>query len=242
MHAEVYRMVTPDHLCPFGLKTKYLLNKKGIAFEDHQLRNRQEIDDFKDEYHVKTTPQIFIDGKRIGGYDDLEKYFGSFSLKQGEKSYQPIIAVFGASLLIAIGVIISNQSLIFNFQNLLNTFVAFAMMMLASLKFRDLFSFSNNFITYDLLGRHWIPYSYLFPVFEFLIGFSMLTGIGQVIFGSFGVFMGMIGMISVYKAVYIEKRDLKCACVGGNSNVPLGAISMLENIIMFAMGAWMIST
>ena len=62
------------------------------------------------------------------------------------------------------------------------------------------------------------------------------------IFGSFGVFMGMIGMISVYKAVYIEKRDLKCACVGGNSNVPLGAISMLENIIMFAMGAWMIST
>ena len=52
MHAEVYRMVTPDHLCPFGLKTKYLLNKKGIAFEDHQLRNRQEIDDFKDEYQV----------------------------------------------------------------------------------------------------------------------------------------------------------------------------------------------
>jgi hypothetical protein len=53
------------------------------------------------------------------------------------------------------------------------------------------------------------------------------------------LFIGTIGAVSVYKAVYVDKRDLKCACVGGNSNVPLGFVSLTENLVMIAMGLWM---
>ena len=53
------------------------------------------------------------------------------------------------------------------------------------------------------------------------------------------LFIGTIGAVSVYKAVYIDKRELKCACVGGNSNVPLGVISLTENLMMMAMAIWM---
>lgn len=49
-----------------------------------------------------------------------------------------------------------------------------------------------------------------------------------------------IGAISVFKAVYIEKRDLRCACVGGGSEVPLGFISLTENLMMMAMSIWML--
>ena len=49
-----------------------------------------------------------------------------------------------------------------------------------------------------------------------------------------------IGAISIIKAVYIEKRDLKCACVGGDSSVPLGFISLTENLMMMAMAVWML--
>ena len=52
--------------------------------------------------------------------------------------------------------------------------------------------------------------------------------------------IGTIGAISVFKAVYIDKRDLKCACVGGDSNVPLGFISLTENLMMMGMGSWML--
>ena len=54
------------------------------------------------------------------------------------------------------------------------------------------------------------------------------------------IFIGTIGAVSVFKAVYIDKRELKCACVGGNSNVPLGFISMTENVMMIVMGIWML--
>src|SRR5215210_5040155 len=56
------------------------------------------------------------------------------------------------------------------------------------------------------------------------------------------LFIGSIGAVSVFKAVYIDKRALKCACVGGDSNVPLGFISLTENLMMVAMAIWMLST
>jgi hypothetical protein len=44
-------------------------------------------------------------------------------------------------------------------------------------------------------------------------------------------------MISVFKAVYLDKLKLNCACVGGNSKTPLGIISFIENLLMTIMSA-----
>ena len=54
------------------------------------------------------------------------------------------------------------------------------------------------------------------------------------------LFIGGIGAVSVFKAVYIDKRELKCACVGGGSTVPLGFISLAENLGMIGMAIWML--
>ena len=51
--------------------------------------------------------------------------------------------------------------------------------------------------------------------------------------------IGTIGAVSVFKAVYLERRDIKCACVGGSTNVPLGFVSLTENLMMIAMAVWM---
>ena len=61
-----------------------------------------------------------------------------------------------------------------------------------------------------------------------------------VIYRPTALFIGTIGAISVIKAVYIDKRDIKCACVGGGVNVPLGFVSLSENLAMMGMGVWMI--
>ena len=74
--AHLHRMVMPQHLCPYGLKALDLLRRKGFHVEDHALRTHEETERFKAEHGVKTTPQTFIEGQRIGGYDDLRRYFG----------------------------------------------------------------------------------------------------------------------------------------------------------------------
>ncbi|TXC70787.1 glutaredoxin [Sphingomonas ginsenosidivorax] len=72
--ATLYRMVLPDHICPFGVRAKQLLQAEGFEVDDQILRSREEVDAFKAEHGVATTPLIFIDGEQIGGADDLERH------------------------------------------------------------------------------------------------------------------------------------------------------------------------
>ena len=75
--AQLYRMVMQDHLCPYGLKSKDLLEREGYEVEDHHLTTREETDAFMEKHGVETTPQTWIGDKRIGGYDDLRVHFGN---------------------------------------------------------------------------------------------------------------------------------------------------------------------
>lgn len=93
-------------------------------------------------------------------------------------------------------------------------------------------------LSYDLLARRWVPYSYIYPYAEALAGLLMITQTLTLVSAPGGA-VHRHAAVSVFKAVYVDKRELKCACVGGSSNVPLGFISLTENLMMIAMAIWM---
>ncbi len=72
--AVLYRMDLPNYTCGYGTAARDLLHREKFEVEEHILRTRHETDAFKDKYHVTTTPLVFIDGVRIGGYSDLKKH------------------------------------------------------------------------------------------------------------------------------------------------------------------------
>ena len=232
-------MVMPSHTCPYGLKSKDLLEREGYTVEDHHLTTREETDAIKEKYGVKTTPQTFINGERIGGYEDLRKFFGKSVKDPNATSYQPVIAIFAMTLLMALAAAyVATGSLIS--VKAAEWFIAFSMCALAIQKLQDVRSFSTMFLNYDLLARRWVRYGYIYPFGEALAGVLMIAGALLWIAIPVALFIGTIGAVSVFKAVYIDKRELKCACVGGGSNVPLGFVSLTENLMMMAMGIWML--
>jgi len=235
--AVLYRMVMDDHICPFGLKSRHLLKSEGYEVEDNWLTTREQTDAFKREHQVDTTPQTFLGGRRVGGYDDLKRHFGK-GKNEGETSYTPVVAVFAMAAAMALaatwaafGTVVTTRSV--------EWFIAISMCILAVLKLRDISSFSNTFLGYDLVAQRYVPYAYFYPFGEALAGVLMIAGALLWIAIPVALVIGTIGAISVFKAVYIDKRDLKCACVGGNSNVPLGFVSLTENVMMVAMALWM---
>jgi len=238
--AVVYRMVMDSHVCPYGIKTVDLLKRKGFEVEDHHLTTRSETDAFKKKWGVETTPQIFIGEDRIGGFDDLRRHFGLTVRDKDEKTYTPVIVVFVMAALMAIAATYALTGNVLSVRAV-EWFIAFSMAMLAMLKLRDIETFSNMFVGYDMLARRVVRYAYIYPFAEAFAAILMIAG------GAFGLiaapvalFIGTIGAASVFKAVYVEKRDLKCACVGGGMNVPLGFVSLTENLAMMGMGVWMI--
>ena len=237
--AELYRMVMENHLCPFGLKSRWLLRRNGFEIVDHHLSSRQETDAFLAEHNVSTTPQTFINGQRVGGYEALRQHFTDYDPDSDETSYTPVLMIFAVCALMAIALASSTTASVASLRTL-EWFAAFAMCALALQKLQDIESFSTMFLNYDLLAQRWVPYAYLYAFGEAAAGVLMVGGGTLAVAGApIALFIGSIGAFSVFKAVYIDRRELKCACVGGNSRVPLGFVSLSENLVMMAMGIWM---
>ena len=237
--ATLYRMATPEHTCPYGLKARALLQQKGYQVDDRLLTTRAATDAFKAQHGVKTTPQAFIGDERVGGHDDLRRFFGMAVRDANAVSYQPVIAVFAVAALMASAASWSADGTLVSLRAA-EWFVAFSMCILALLKLQDVESFSTMFLGYDLLAQRYIPYSYIYPYAELLAGVLMIAGALMWLSIPVALLIGTIGAVSVFKAVYIDKRQIKCACVGGSSKVPLGFISLTENLMMIAMAIWML--
>ena len=229
--AIIYRMVTDEHICPYGLRSVDLLKREGYDIEDHKLTSREEADRFKEKHDVETTPQTFIDNKRVGGYDELREFFDKDEAGQQGTTYTPVIAIFSVAALLTLALQWFVSGDFFSIRTLM-LFIAFSMTLLAVQKLQDLYSFTNSFITYDLLAMKWVRYGYIYPFVEAYVGIGMVAQLPALIVAPFSLFIGTVGAVSVVKAVYIDKRELKCACVGGDSNVPLGFISLSENLFM----------
>jgi glutaredoxin len=237
--AVLYRMVLPDHVCPWGQKALHLLRRRGFTVEDRKLTTRAEVDAFRARHEVKTTPQVFIDGVRIGGYDDLRRHLGLPDKDPEATSYIPVVAVFAAAGTLAFAASLSAFGAL-HWVHTIEWFIAFAMVILAMLKLQDLDRFAMMFLGYDLLAQRWLPYAYLYPFLEFGTGALMAAHWLDRLSIPIALTIGTIGAISVIYAVYIQKRSIKCACVGGNSRVPLGFISLSENLAMVGMALWML--
>ena len=142
------------------------------------------------------------------------------------KSFTPLLAVFGTSFLLTI-------TLVKNFQ----VFMGISICLLAMLKLMDIESFGVSFKKYDLISSRFSKWIFIYPFCELLIGISFLNSSPPSLIIFIALVLGISGMISVFKAVYLDKLKLNCACVGGNSKTPLGIISFIENLLMTIMSA-----
>jgi glutaredoxin len=236
--AVLHRMVMPNHTCPYGLKAKHLLKRSGYEVEDRHLTTREQTDAFKAEHGVQTTPQVFIGGNRIGGYDDLRRLLGKRVADPKSTTYTPVAVLFAMTALMALATSYAVTGSAFTIRAG-EWFIGFSMIVLALLKLQNVESFATMFLNYDLLAKKWVPYSYTYPYAEGLAGVLMIAGALTWVSVPIALVIGSIGAVSVFKAVYIDKRELKCACIGGSSNVPLGFVSLTENLMMIVMAIWM---
>ena len=168
------------------------------------------------------------------------RHFGKNKRASEELNYQPVIALFSIGLLLAIAITWLEFGATLTGETV-EWFISISMVLLGLQKLMDIERFSSMFLTYDLLAQRWVRYSYLYPFVEVGAGLMMIMGVLTWVSAPAAFFIASIGAVSVFKAVYINKRKLKCACVGGDSNVPLGFVSLTENLMMIGMAVWMIT-
>lgn len=65
--------VYTTNYCPYCVRAKDLLKKKGVVFTEHDVTNDMAAREalVAKSAGRKTVPQIFINGQHIGGFDDM---------------------------------------------------------------------------------------------------------------------------------------------------------------------------
>jgi glutaredoxin 3 len=59
-------------ICPYCVRAKYLLDNKGVSFEEIRIdHNPETMQEMLQRSKRHTVPQIFIGDHHVGGYDDL---------------------------------------------------------------------------------------------------------------------------------------------------------------------------
>ncbi len=106
-------------------------------------------------------------------------------------------------------------------------------------KLLHLEGFANAYRNYDLLAERWTGWGYIYPFVELGLGALYLTNIAPVFTNWTTVIVLGFSSLGVIKS-NLEKRKIRCACLGEGFNLPMSTVTIVEDVAMVLMAAWML--
>lgn len=106
-------------------------------------------------------------------------------------------------------------------------------------KLLDIRGFQSAYAGYDLLAAKWPAYGLAYPFIELALGFAFLFGFQVTVALWVSLVLMLFGSIGVLRAV-LNKRKIRCACLGTALNLPMSTVTVVEDLGMAVMAAWML--
>lgn len=107
-------------------------------------------------------------------------------------------------------------------------------------KFLDIRGFASGFARYDIIAEHWKPWRYLYPFVELALGIAYITRFEPPLTHTVTVVVMSVGAVGVIRSM-MRKDRIKCACLGTVIDLPLGTVTLIEDLGMALMAAAMLA-
>jgi copper chaperone CopZ len=152
-------------------------------------------------------------------------------------SYFPLILVLGyISLGVGIGQILRGG---FNFMTAMTDFMAGFFILFSFFKLLDLRGFVDSYAGYDIPTKYFRAYGYLYPFIELGFGVAYFIKPESTALHISTLIIMSVSIIGVLKSL-LNKRAIRCACLGTVFNLPMGTVTVIEDGLMIAMSLLMI--
>ncbi len=155
------------------------------------------------------------------------------------ETYKPIFLVFGYISGITLLVELANGG--FLWMRWMNNFMAGFFLVFSFFKLLNLQGFAESYSMYDVIAKKWNGWGYVYAFIELAIGIAFLTGYNHVLTNAATFIIMTISIIGVLQSV-LEKRKIKCACLGAVFNLPMSTITIIEDALMIGMSGVMLLT
>ena len=152
-------------------------------------------------------------------------------------TYKPLLLVFGYILLVCFTIEFASGH--FSLHRFMPNFMAGFFLFFSFFKLLDLTGFASSYAMYDLLAKRVFGYAFIYPFIELALGVGYLVNGHSLLLNSIAFIVMAFSSIGVILAV-LNKQKIKCACLGTGFNLPMTTVTIIEDVLMAAMAAWML--
>ena len=155
------------------------------------------------------------------------------------ETFKPLILIF--LFISGVSVIATIEGGQINLMKWMNYFMAGFFITFSFFKFLDLRAFADSYSMYDLLAKRVRTYGFVYPFIELAMGIAYLTHFApNSTYIATIVVMGF-SSLGVIQSV-LDKKKIKCACLGAVFNLPMTTVTIIEDLLMVAMAVFMLWT
>jgi copper chaperone CopZ len=153
-------------------------------------------------------------------------------------TYKPILLIFGYITGVTFLTEYINGDFIW--MRWMNHFMAGFFLVFSFFKLLNLKGFAESYSMYDIVAKKWNGWGYVYAFTELALGIAFLVGFNPILTNSVTFVVMTVSIIGVLQSV-LNKRKIKCACLGDVFNLPMSTITIIEDALMIGMSAIMLA-
>ena len=152
-------------------------------------------------------------------------------------TYKPILLIFFYISVISVVTAINSSG--FDWMKGMRIFMSGFFLAFSFFKMLDLNGFADSYSTYDIIAKKFKAWGFIYAFIELILGICYAINFNPLI-TNLGTFLVMtVSIIGVLQSV-LNKRKIRCACLGVVFNVPMSTITIIEDALMIVMSATML--
>jgi copper chaperone CopZ len=217
-------------------KVTYLLEQhSNISLAEIELKNNTATLTVEKEIAIDELRRLF---------EAHPKYTIAFSNSNEDKqnkrvftTYKPLLLIF--LFIAATTSIVSIDNGKIDVMLWMQYFMAGFFIVFSFFKFLNLTGFAESYAMYDILAKRVKVYGLIYPFIELILGVAYLTGFEPTITYIATICIMGFSSIGVIQSV-LDKKKIRCACLGAVFNLPMSMVTIIENLIMVLMALIML--
>lgn len=154
-------------------------------------------------------------------------------------NYKPVLLIF--AYITGITLLLEYMQGGFLWMRWMNHFMAGFFLVFSFFKLLNLKGFAESYSMYDIVAKKWNGWGYVYGFIELALGIAFLTGFNPIVTNAVTFVVMTVSIIGVLQSV-LNKRKIKCACLGDVFNLPMSTITIIEDALMIGMSGLMLLT
>ncbi|HRP63709.1 MAG TPA: cation transporter [Phycisphaerales bacterium] len=158
---------------------------------------------------------------------------------QPSESLYPLVLIVGYILGVVILIALATGN--WAAEPMMRHFMAGFFIVFSFFKMLDLPGFVTAYRDYDIPARAFPAWAWAYPFVELGLGIAYLLALAPIATNVITLVVMLVGAIGVLKAL-LDKKRIRCACLGTALNLPMTKVTLIEDLTMAAMAGAMLLT